>query len=214
MSAAPGLRSHSLPIALVPSQHEGTGPIRNASASLLWIDRPFAVTVAHVVDECLERFRSDPGAGVWLGNMKVDDLSDRLLCIDRRHDLATLRLEPEELVHLGDEWTFHNPLHWPAPAAEPGDRVTVLGFPQDQWPAQVQYSFVVEKTVARRFSALMEGAVMPGRLAGLCGGPAFRLHGAEAQFVGVVTEALFHNEVIRCQHARHVDTCGQVRPGG
>jgi len=28
-----------------------------------------------------------------------------------------------------------------------------------------------------------------------------------------VTEALFHNEVIRCQHARHVDTCGQVRPG-
>lgn len=203
------LRTHSLPIACVPSR--GTDPegMHNASATLLWVDRPFAVTVAHVVRQYLQRLKDDPGAEIWLGRMRVHDLASRVLCMSERHDLATLRLAPEELGDLGDDWTFHNPVQWPALAVEPDDRVVVLGYPRDQWPAQVRYDFHVESTQERRFTALLDHATMPGMLAGLCGGPVFRL-GARAEFVGVVTEALFHNEVIRCQHARHVDPCGQV----
>ena len=85
-----------------------------------------------------------------------------------------------------------------------------MGYPRDQWPAQVEYTFTVESVAPRRFSAVLQSARMPGRLAGLCGAPVFRVRGGERTFVGVVTETLFHNEVIRCQHARHVDTCGQV----
>lgn len=208
MNAPPDLRSHSLPLAIVPSHHEGRGPIRSASAALLWIDRPFAVTAAHVVDDCLlHRARN---AEIWLGGLRLDDLESRVLCHSARHDLATIRLAPEELVHLGDDCAFHNPVQWPPVRAESGDELVVLGYPSDQWPAQVEYSFAVESTVERRFSAILRSARMPGRLAGLCGAPAFRRRGSERIFVGVVTQTLFHNEVIRCQHARHVDTCGRV----
>lgn len=206
-----GLRTHSLPIAFVPSRDEGAGHLHNASATLLWVDRPFAVTVAHVVRQYLERLREDPEGEVWIGKMKVDDLAERVLCSSERHDLATLRLEPDELGELGDDPTFHNPPRWPAAPVREGERIMVLGYPQDQWPAQVQFTFLVESTQERRFTATLEHTTMPGRLAGLCGGPAFRT-GPDTDFVGVVTEALFHNEVIRCQHAHHVDTCGQV-PG-
>lgn len=210
MNAPPRLRSHALPLAVVPSQHEGRGPIRSASAALLWIDRPFAVTAAHVVDQCLELRAADPKAEIWLGQMPIEDLPDRLLCMSERHDLATIRLQPEELVHLGDDCAFHNPIHWPTAAVEPGDELVVLGYPRDQWPAQVEYTFDVESTVERRFTGILRSARMPGRLAGLCGAPVFRRRDGERNFVGVVTETLFHNEVIRCQHARHVDTCGRV----
>lgn len=203
------LRTHSLPIAYVPSDGSDPEGMHNASATLLWIDRPFAVTVAHVVRHYLERQAKDPRAEVWIGRMRVPDLAERVLCMSERHDLATLRLGAEELGDLGDDWTFHNPVQWPALAVEPGDRVVVLGYPRDQWPAQVRYEFQVEGTQERRFTAVLDHAAMPGRLAGLCGGPVFRV-GARAEFVGVVTEALFHNEVIRCQHALHVDPCGLV----
>lgn len=210
MTPAPTLRSHALSLAVVPSQHEGRWPVRSASAALLWIDRPFAVTAAHVVDECLALLDADPAAEVWLGCLRVPDLRERLLCRCARHDLATIRVEPEELVHLGDACAFHNPTAWPPEAVAPGDEIVVHGYPRDQWPAQVEFRFAVESAVDRRFTAMLRSARMPGRLAGLCGAPAFRRRGAEVAFVGVVTETLFHNELIRCQHARHVDTCGQV----
>ena len=210
MNVEPGLRSHSLPVAFVPSHHEGAGTIHSASAALMWIDRPFAVTAAHVVDQFLERLDADPQASVWIGQMRVDDLRDRLLCTSERHDLATIRVRPEELGDLGDSCSFHNPAQWPPPTVKAGDEITVLGFPRDQWPALVQYSFRVEGIAARRFSCVLESAAMPGRLAGLCGAPVFRVRGLETVFCGVVTETLFHNQVIRCQHALHVDTCGQV----
>lgn len=210
MTPAPGLRSHALPIALVPSQHEGTGTIHSASAALLWIDRPFAVTAAHVVAQCLERKQTDPDAQIWLGGLRIDDIEARLLCRSARHDLATIAVQPEELVHLGDDCAFHNPIAWPPRSIDAGDTVVVLGYPRDQWPAQVEYTFGVESTVERRFSAVLQSARMPGRLAGLCGAPVFRVQGGERAFAGIVTETLFHNEVIRCQHALHVDTCGHV----
>lgn len=209
MQAQQRLRTHSIPIALVPSNdHESEG-MHNASATLLWVDRPFAVTVAHVLRRYLERLREDPRAEVWLGGMRIHDLADRVLCLSDRHDLATLRVEPDELPDLGEDWTFHNPEQWPAPAVDTNDRVIVYGYPRDQWPAQVSYEFRVETAQERRFTAILDHASMPGRLAGLCGGPVFRVS-PRAEFVGVVTEALFHNEVIRCQHAHHVDPCGQV----
>ena len=55
-----------------------------------------------------------------------------------------------------------------------------------------------------------KGAAVVRMLERWLGAPAFRRRGAERVFVGVVTETLFHNEVIRLQHARHVDTCGHV----
>jgi hypothetical protein len=214
MMMLPAIRSHSLPVSYGSTQHGASQEIFNASAALLWVDRPFAVTAAHVFLELSQKLKKDPAGRVWLGQMELGNLDSRVLCLSHRHDLVTLRVEPEELAQLSEDARFLNPEHWPPPYARAGEEIVVLGFPRDQWPAQIAYGFRVESTSENRFAALLEQTDMPGRLAGLCGAPAFRgpLDGNGHEFVGIVVEALFHNELICCQHARHVDTCGNV-PG-
>ena len=211
MNSLPALQTHSLALSFASARRGGPKELHHASAALLWVDRPFAVTAAHVLQDFMARMRNDETARLWLGKLALDDVADRVLCQSLRHDLATLRVEPEELAELGDDVCFHNPAKWPPEPVQAGEVISVFGFPRDQWPAQIRYRFRVESAQERRFSAVLERSDMPGRLEGLCGAPAFR-SGPNPEFVGVVTEALFHNEMVRCQHARHVDTCGQV-PG-
>ena len=182
--------------------------VQAASAALLWIDRPFIVTSAKIVDEFRVRLLADPSAQVLIGGLPVRDLESRLLGHSGPAGLASLRIEPDELSRIGDMVSFYSPLRWPPQTVALGESVRIAGFPKDQWPAAVEYRFRVEKVCEHRFHAVLEHASMPGRLTGLCGAPAFRI-GAPAEFVGVVVESMFHNEVLRVQHARCFDTCGQ-----
>ncbi len=108
---------------------------------------------------------------------------------------------------IGREASFYNPRHWPPQPVRPGEEIVVLGYPRDQWPAQLTFTFCVESATARRFGAVLRRVDMPASLNGLSGAPAFRA-GRPAEFVGVVVDSLFHNEVVRAQHAFHLDRCG------
>jgi hypothetical protein len=182
--------------------------VQTGSAALLWIDRPFIVTSAKTLDEFRARLAADPTGYVLIGGLPVRDLAARVLAHSGPAGLASLRVEPDELSHIGDTVSFYSPLRWPPQTVAVGESVRIAGFPKDQWPAPVEYRFRVEKVCEHRFHAVLEHAAMPGRLTGLCGAPAFRA-GTPAEFVGVVVESMFHNEVLRVQHARCFDGCGQ-----
>lgn len=204
--------SHALPLALCSRNGAGPKDVTNATATLLWIDEPFAVTAAHVVQAFLLRRQVDPDARVWLGELEITDFERRIVSISGSRDLATFRVAPEELLWIGKDAAFCSPRHWPPDPVTRGEEVVILGYPRDQWPAQLRFTFQVESATARRFGATLRRADMPASLSGLSGAPAFRV-GRGGEFVGVVVDALFHNEVVRAQHANHLGRCGAVAHG-
>lgn len=206
------LTSHALPLALCSRNGAGPKDVVNATATLLWIDEPFAVTAAHVVQAFLLRRQADRDARVWLGEFQIRDFEQRIVAVSQSHDLATFRVSPEELMWIGRDAAFCSPHRWPPEPVTRGEDVVVLGYPRDQWPAQLQFTFRVESTTARRFGATLRQVDMPASLSGLSGAPAFRV-GRGAEFVGVVVDTLFHNEVVRAQHALHLDRSGTVSNG-
>lgn len=206
------LSSYALPFSYVSRNGAGPKEVLSASSILLWVDQPFAVTAAHPVLEYLKRLENDETGRVWLGQLQLDDVPGRLVCLSEQHNLATLRVSPEELDALGPRAAFYNPLRWPPTVVDPGEEVQVLGYPRDQWPAPLTYTFRVERVAARRFRAVLSSVDMPGHMEGLCGAPVFRA-GASPEFVGIVVESLFHNEVVQAHHALYVDQCGQVESG-
>jgi hypothetical protein len=201
-----------LPLALCSRNGAGPKDVANATATLLWIDEPFAVTAAHVVQAFLQRRVVDGDARVWLGEFQIPDFEHRIVTVSPTHDLATFRVAPEELMWIGREAAFCSPHHWPPEPVTRGEEVVVLGYPRDQWPAQLRFTFHVESATARRFGATLRRVDMPASLSGLSGAPAFRV-GRGAEFVGVVVDTLFHNEVVRAQHALHLNRCGTVADG-
>jgi hypothetical protein len=198
---------HAMALSFVSREQPEPKELQGATAALLWIDRPFVVTSSKILDAFRTRLAADPSGQVLLGSLPVGDLERRLLGHSGPAGLASLRIEPDELSRIGDTVSFYSPLRWPPQTARVGERIRIAGFPQDQWPAAVEYSFRVEKVCEHRFHATLEHASMPGRLTGLCGAPAFRI-GSPPEFVGVVVESMFHNEVLRVQHARSFDACG------
>lgn len=204
---------HSIAISVSHPDEFWPEPALSASGGLLWIDEPFVVTAAHVVRGLISEQERRPGSKVWLGRLPLTALADRLLSLSDEHDLATLRVRPTELHLLGERAAFFNPRVWPPRAASRDDLILVAGYPQDQWPARIEFTFRVESATDRRFGASLVCAGMPGRLAGLSGAPAFRVSPDGLELVGVVVDALFHNEVVRAQHIRHMDACG-ILPAG
>jgi hypothetical protein len=204
--------SHAIPLRLCHPEWPCPSEGLSATAGLLWLDRPFAVTAAHVVEGLLAARRRWPGSRIWLGEMEVVDLRERLLSFREEHDLATLEIRPAELSRLGGEAAFYNPPCWPPRPARVGEEIAVVGYPRDQWPSAIAFTFHIESATERRFGASLAHVGMPGRLAGLSGAPAFRT-GEQPELVGVVVDSLFHNEVVRAQHIRHMDPCGIVTAG-
>jgi len=199
----PPLCHHILPVTCAAGEGTPTAEFHTAVATLVWLDRPFAITCARVVEFVRDRRRHDPTCGVWLGRLPLLDLEDRVLSLDSGRNLATLRISPDELDDLGPDATFFNPLRWPP------QPVCVVGFPRDQWPAALRYRFEVESVGEHRFGGRLVQVPMPGRHGGLCGAPIFR-GGRSLELVGVVTESLFHNEAIRGQHIRWIGQEGAV----
>jgi hypothetical protein len=204
---------HSIAISLSHPDELCAQPLLCASGGLMWIDEPFVVTAAHVVRGMIQEQGRRQGSQVWLGCLALDDLSSRVLSLSEEHDLATLWVRPNELHLLGKKAAFFNPQLWPPQSAAPGDLILVAGYPRDQWPARIEFTFRVESATDRRFGASLVCAAMPGRLAGLSGSPAFRIQRESLELVGIVVDALFHNEVVRAQHIRHMDPCG-ILPAG
>jgi hypothetical protein len=206
------LTCYALPFSFVSRNGAGPKEVLSASSILLWVDHPFVITAAQPVLEYQRRLAGDSTGRVWLGQLQVDDITERLVCLSERHNLATLRVSPDELDALGPRAVFFNPLRWPPAQVHPGEEVRVLGYPRDQWPASLTYTFRVESVASRRFEAVLSSVDMPGHMEGLCGAPVFRT-GSNPEFVGIVVESMFHNEVIRAQHAMYVDQCGQMDSG-
>jgi hypothetical protein len=183
----------------------------SASSVLLWVDHPFVITAARSVLDYRERLLHEPHGRIWLGRLELCDLPRRLVCLSEAHNLATLRVAPDELDALGPSAAFYNPLRWPPQAVQPGEPIEVLGYPRDQWPAPLTYRFRAESGNDQRFRALLTGVDMPGHLEGLCGAPAFRrVPGHEAELVGVVVESMLHNEEIVVHRAGELDHCGRL----
>lgn len=204
---------HSIAISISHPDEIWSEPSVSASGGLLWVDEPFVVTAAHVVRGLIVEQERRPGSVVWLGRLALRDLSTRILSLSEDHDLATLRVRPHELHLLGERAAFFSPQVWPPAQAAPNDLILVAGYPRDQWPARIEFTFRVESATDRRFGASLVCAGMPGCLAGLSGAPAFRVSGGSLEMVGTVVDALFHNEVVRAQHIRHMDPCG-ILPAG
>lgn len=210
------LSTHAVPLSFSSREVESAHDIDHASAALLWVDRSFAVTTAHMVREFQRRLREDPSGSAWLGGLELwgpgtGDAAERLLCISDEADVATILVRPDELLELGGQAAFHSPLQWPPGPVRPGDQIVACGYPQDQWPACVESTFVVDDVDETGFCAHLQHADMPGRLAGMCGAPCFR-RGVTDEFVGVVLESMFHNSELRALHAAHVDHCGSISP--
>lgn len=205
----PPVCHHIVPLSCSVGEGTAAAEFHTAVATLVWLDRPFAITCARVVEFLRERGRQDPSCRAWLGRMPLQDLEDRILDLDPARNLATLKVAPEELDDLGPEATFFNPLRWPPQPVSPAEAVCVVGFPRDQWPASLSYRFEVESVGEQRFGGRLLDVPMPGRLGGLCGAPILR-GGRSLELVGVVTESLFHNEAIRGQHIRWIGQEGAV----
>jgi len=200
------LPRHAFPLGFASRDHSATKEISVATASLLWIDRPFALTSARVLADLMARQQADPNSRILLGGLSLYGVERRLLCTG--NSLASLRVDPEELEIIGDDVQFYSPLRWPSRPAEAGETLFVAGYPRDQWPAEIEFQYVVQRGNAQRFQAQLERSDMPGRLGGLAGAPVFRA-GSPPELVGVVLESLFHNEVIRVQRANCLDACGE-----
>jgi hypothetical protein len=205
------LASYAVPFSYVSRRDPGVGDVLSASSVLLWVDHPFVITAAQPVMEYRERMAREPNGCVWLGRLRLEDLAQRLVCLSELHNLATLRVSPDELDELGPTAAFYNPLRWPPRVVEAGETIEVLGYPRDQWPAPLTYTFRAEAGDGRRFAAQLTNADMPGHLEGLCGAPAFRRGtGREPELVGVVVESMLHNEEIIVHLAGELDHCGRL----
>lgn len=205
------LASYAVPFSYVSRRDPGAGDVLGASSVLLWVDHPFVITAARPLRQYRERMLREPNGRVWLGQLRLDDLEQRLVCLSETHNLATLRVSPEELDELGPQAAFYNPLRWPPQTVQSGETIEVLGYPRDQWPAPLAYTFCAEAPDGQRFRAMLTNAEMPGHLEGLCGAPAFRrVAGREPELVGVVVESMFHNEEIVVHLAGELDHCGRL----
>lgn len=200
---------HALPISLVT--HNGAGPkeIHGASAALMWVDRPFAVTSGSALSSFMQRLRQDDTAQLCLGRLRLSNLASRVLSFSHQSSLATLHVDPDELEHIDDDVSFYSPLRWPPAPPRGGEQLIVMGYTLDQWPATLTFRYRVESTGPHGFEACLLESRMPGRLEGICGAPVYRV-GSPPEFLGVVVEAMFHNELIRIQHAGALDQCGRV----
>jgi len=200
---------HALPLSLITRNGAGPKDIHGASAALLWVDRPFAVTSGRVLSQFMRRLREDDTARLCLGRLRVANVASRVISLSHQSSLATLHVDPDELEHIDDDVSFYNPLRWPPTPPRESEELIVMGYTLDQWPATLTFRYKVERVEPHRVEAQLVESKMPGRLPGICGAPVYRV-GSPPEFVGVVVDSMFHNELVHIQHATSLDPFGRA----
>jgi hypothetical protein len=203
-----------------PHRIIGAPPIvHNASAFVLDCGRgPFVVTAGHVFSQFIADKRRASCLGSQIGNVEFD-LERRLIDSghDRRIDIATFHIEPNEVAALGKQIVFATDGPWPPPP-NPGEVAFFGGFLGSQrivlGPNEVSFGLHLGMTPVADFTEYQIrcrfdrrywvdvrglGLPLPGyNLGGVSGGPLLAPAYFERQWfwrlVGVVSEAQMHKE--------------------
>lgn len=189
------------------------GRIRNGSVTLVDLGAgPLAVTCWHVI-ACYRRMRKCSHKVLFqIGSVELDPLA-QLIDEDRRLDLATIKLTPDQAKLLTSEGEIGScifkPKAWPSPILKEGEFVAFGGFPGDlrmvvsfdeidfgSWSSGAsEISSVSEYQFVSAFnreywvtSFGTEHHMDFTALGGMSGGPAFISRGLYWDFVGVVFE--------------------------
>lgn len=189
------------------------GRIWNGSVTLVDLGAgPLAVTCQHVIS-CFRRMRKCSNKVLFqIGSVELDPLA-QLVDEDRRIDLATIRLTPEQAKTLTSEGEigsciFH-PRTWPSPLLKKGEFVAFGGFPGAlRTPVSCdEIAFGTWSSGASEVSSVSEYQFVSAfdrddwvksfgvsnrmdfkTLGGMSGGPAFVKRHLYWDFVGIVSE--------------------------
>jgi hypothetical protein len=127
-----------------------TGKEQMKNGSVFFLDAgrgPFAVTAAHVVNECLKDSRSPMFVQCMIGSHGQVAypfyLGDRIIDAHADIDIATLRFAAGEIQTIGRTVLTGSQGTWPPRLAEADGGVTYCGFPGNgrRWLAPRQISF-------------------------------------------------------------------------
>ncbi len=141
--------SYTTPLFWVLRSCNGKEMMKGGSAFFLDTgERTFAVTAAHVVEECLQDTKSRTFVqcmlGSKLGAAVSFHLGDRLIDAHHDIDIATFWMAPEEIRRTGRVILqgFYHP-NWPPPLSQQDRGVTFCGFPGKgrRWLAPREINF-------------------------------------------------------------------------
>jgi hypothetical protein len=142
--------SYTTPFFWVLRSSDGREMMKGGSAFFLDTgERIFAVTAAHVVEECLQDTKSSTFVqcmlGSKLGSVVAFHLGDRLIDTHREIDIATFWITQEEIRQTGRVVLqgFYHGKGWPPPLPQQDRGVTYCGFPGTgrRWLAPREISF-------------------------------------------------------------------------
>ncbi len=116
------------PIYFAPRDGAGNNAINNGTIFFLDLGQgPFGVTADHVLRAFLNRKQAEPGLRCQIAELPFEP-EDRLIDRDDYRDIATFRIEAEELSRLGN--AVHRPRYrWPPKPPERGQGVLFAGYP-------------------------------------------------------------------------------------
>ena len=125
--------SYVAPVFWQERNKEGGSRLRNSTMFFLDAgEGPFAVTARHVCQEYRVAKKDFPGTPCQLGNLPFD-LEDRLISLIESDgdgpDIATFRIEPEEVDRLGKTVLTGSRKVWPPPPPQQGQGMFFAGFP-------------------------------------------------------------------------------------
>ena len=211
-----------------------TGYLKNGTATIIDLGHgTLAITCSHVLAEYRERLALSPDTTFQIGNLKVDPLA-RIQSEDIDVDLAVLNLDGCDLEQMCQrkvvESGVFRPPHWPPRAVEPGDFITVGGFP-GAWRNRVgragivydSFSLVTTPVTAvhlDHFICQFEREYWVGshedrrdirELGGMSGGPAFIHRDLYFEWVGVVYEFSSDFDLMYLRPSHLVGSDGRIR---
>ena len=111
------------------NDHDNTLTMRNGSASLVDFGQGvFAVTAAHVFREYCDAKRTTTAIGCQLGNVLLDP-EERLIACRDDLDIATLRVDADEIKQIGKSIATLGPPNWEPLNPLVGNFAFFAGFP-------------------------------------------------------------------------------------
>lgn len=211
-----------------------TGHLRNGTATIVDLGHgTLGVTCSHVLAKYRKRLASSPDTTFQIGNLKIDPLA-RIHSEDIDIDLAVLNLDGCDLEQMnegkGVESGVFRPIHWPPGALEPGDFISVGGFPE-VWRNQVGRAGIDYDTFSLgatpvtvvhpdHFICQLEREYWVGphedrrdirELSGISGGPAFIYRDLYAEWVGIVYQFSSDFDLMYLRPSHLFGTDGRIR---
>lgn len=142
--------SYTTPLFWILLNCNGKEMMKGGSAFFLDTgERVFAVTAAHVVEECLQDTKSETFVQCMLGSNVgtpvAFHIGDRIIDAHHEIDIATFWMTPEEIRQTGRVILqgFYHGRKWPPPLPQQDRGVTYCGFPGKgrRWLAPKEISF-------------------------------------------------------------------------